>query len=61
VKQLLAAPSTEAKRVLAEAFAIATSDVRTMVDRDGNLLPIHALPDSIAPAVSSLKVTERVW
>jgi hypothetical protein len=27
---------------------------------DGNLLPIHALPDSIAPAVSSLKVTERV-
>ena len=43
--------------VLNELSKIGFSDIRKAFDDDGRLLPVHMLPDSIAPAISSVKVT----
>ena len=43
--------------VLNELSKIGFSDIRKAFDNDGRLLPVHMLPDSIAPAISSVKVT----
>ena len=43
--------------VLNELAKLGFSDIRKVFDDDGRLLPVHMLPDDIAPAVSSVKVT----
>ena len=43
--------------VLNELAKLGFSDIRKVFDDDGRLLPVHMLPDSIAPAISSVKVT----
>lgn len=43
--------------VLLELRKLASSDIRKVFDDQGRLLPVHMLPDDIAPAVSSVKVT----
>ena len=49
------------ERIIKEIAALAFSDMRAMFAPDGSLLPVHSLPDSIAAAVSSIKVvTKRV-
>lgn len=51
--------STRARRVIEELVRISFSDVRELFDEKGNLLPIPDLPDSIAPAISSVEVVKR--
>lgn len=49
------------EKVLQELAKLSFSDVRALFDRDGRLLPVHMLPDSIAASVSSVEVvTSRV-
>jgi phage terminase small subunit len=53
--------------VLRELLAIARSDVAQLVDADGNMLPIHEMPESARRAVSGIEVTPggqtkaRLW
>lgn len=55
------AAQVEVVQVVKELAAVTFSDVRALFDANGSLLPIHALPDSVAAAVSSVKVvTKRV-
>lgn len=59
LQKLLAAPLSEAERVIQEAARLAFSDIRKVFDEHGNLINIKELGDDIAPAVSSVEVTER--
>lgn len=43
-------------RALREAARLAYSDVRDLFGPDGNLKPIHELPDHIASAIGSIEV-----
>lgn len=42
-----------------ELARIGLSDIRQAFDENGNLLPIHELPDNFAKAVSSIKIVTR--
>lgn len=44
--------------VMAELGRVAMSDIRDLYDDKGNIVPVHALPDSIASAVASVEVNE---
>jgi phage terminase small subunit len=44
---------------LREIARVGLSDIRQAFDANGNLLPIHKLPDGIAQALSSAKVTTK--
>lgn len=46
-------------RALREAARLAYSDVRQLFDAEGNLLPVHQLPDHIAAAVASIEVVKK--
>lgn len=48
----------EADDVLRELKRIALSDLRQAFDENGNLKPIHGLPEDIARAISGLEVDE---
>lgn len=48
-----------AERVLAELGRLSVSDPRQLFDAEGNLRPIHELPDEVASAVASVEVIER--
>lgn len=59
--EIAKAAQVEVVQVVKELAAVTFSDVRSLFDVNGNLLPIHALPDSVAAAVSSVKVvTKRI-
>lgn len=59
--EIAKAAQVEVVQVVKELAAVTFSDVRALFDANGNLLPIHALPDSVAAAVSSVKVvTKRI-
>ena len=47
------------QRVLREAALIAYSDIRTLLDEQGQLLPASKWPDAVAAAVSGIEVTKR--
>ncbi len=47
----------ESEKVLHEILKLAMSDVRKLFDCQGRLLPVHMLPNDVAAAVSSIKVT----
>lgn len=51
--------SVRARRVIEELVRISFSDVRELFDSNGQLRPIADLPDSIAPAISSVEVVKR--
>lgn len=59
LRSIIQKPLSEAERVIAEAMRIAYSDLRQAFDDDGNLLKPKDLPDSLAPAISSIEVTDR--
>jgi len=42
--------------VLNEIGKLAFSDVRSIFDQNGNLLPVHLLPDAVAASISSIDV-----
>jgi len=44
------------ERVVREWVRLGFFDVRKLFDADGNLLPIHQLPDDVAAAVASVEV-----
>lgn len=59
--EIAKAAQVEVVQVVKELAAVTFSDVRALFDANGNLLPIHELPDSVAAAVSSVKVvTKRI-
>lgn len=48
-------------KVLGEIAKLAFADIRKVFDQNGNLLPVHMLPDEIAGSVSSIEVvTSRI-
>jgi phage terminase small subunit len=49
-----------AERVLTELARIGFSDVRGLFDGNGNLCPIHELPDDVAAFVASVQVTTHI-
>jgi phage terminase small subunit len=46
-------------RALAEAMRLAFSNIKAIFDADGNLVPIHTLPDDVAAAVASVEVVKK--
>jgi len=54
----LAERRTTADDVLEHSALLAFSDIRRLFDEQGNLLPVHDLPDEIAAAVASIEVVE---
>ncbi|HUP21437.1 MAG TPA: terminase small subunit [Thermoanaerobaculia bacterium] len=54
----LEAVKSQARRVLLELRRIAHVDLRELFDVDGNLLPVHELPDDVAAAVAAVEVVE---
>lgn len=46
--------------VLAELKKLVHCDPRRLFDREGNLIPIHELPDDIAAAIAGVEVEERM-
>lgn len=44
--------------VIAELGKIALSNVRDLYDADGNLLPVHQLPEEVAAAIAMIEVVE---
>lgn len=56
----------DAERVLLEVARMALSDPRGIVGEDGEVIPLHQLPDDVAAAVSSVEfkngtVRYRFW
>ncbi len=49
----------DAARVLEEISAVALSDIRDLFDQDGSLLPVEALPEKVAKAIRSIKVSSK--
>lgn len=50
-----------ADRVLTELGHIGFSNIKNLFDKDGNLLPMHMLPDDVAASVASVDVvTSRI-
>lgn len=50
-----------ADRVLTELGHIGFSNIKNLFDKDGNLLPMHMLPDDVAASVASFDVlTSRI-
>lgn len=47
-------------RLTNELTKLSFSDARQLFDEDGNLKPVHELPDHIAASISSLDVVKRV-
>lgn len=45
--------------ILSQLARLGFADVRKMVDKNGNLLPIHELDDDIAAAIDSVEVVTR--
>jgi phage terminase small subunit len=53
--------NVQAVDVLKEIKKLATSDIRKIFDEDGNLLPVHLLPDDVAASIASIEVvTSRI-
>lgn len=46
--------------VLAGVRETATLDPRTLFDKDGNLLPIHEMPDAAARSITGFEVVEEI-
>jgi len=46
-------------RALREAARLAYSDIRTLFDASGNLLPLQHWPDGIAAAVSAVEIVKK--
>lgn len=57
--QIYSSLGVKAQRALAEIVRLALSDTRELFDDAGNLRNIKDLPDSIAPAISSVEVVRR--
>lgn len=49
---------TQNVRVLKEAHAIGFSDVRNLVDENGDFLPLHKLDATTAAAIETLEITD---
>ena len=47
----------EIDRILQEDTYIAFSDVKDLLDEEGNPIPVEQLPDKVSHAISSLKIT----
>ena len=47
------------ERVVEEAARIVLADIRTIFDENGNILPIHEMPDDIARCVAGIDVSEE--
>ena len=48
-----------AERTMRELSHVAFADIRQLFDVDGRLIDVHLLPDSVAAAISSIKVERR--
>lgn len=59
IKSLINKPLSDIERIVLEAVRLAHSDVRKAFDKDGQLVDIHALPDDVAAAISSIEVQEN--
>ena len=49
----------DANKVIQEVCCIAFSDPKDMVDKKGNLLPLHKIPERTRRAISSVSLTNR--
>lgn len=58
-KALAGKAELKAKDIRRELALIGTSDIRKLFDEKGNLLDVHKLPDSIAPAIASIEVETK--
>lgn len=47
------------ERVIEEAARIVLADIRTIFDENGNILPIHDMPDDIARCLAGIDVFEE--
>jgi len=48
-------------RIVRENAAVAFSDIGDVFDEEGNVLPVHEMPEHARRAVSSMKVTRRYY
>ena len=55
----LARLDLKAEDVLRQLLQITQSDLRRLFDTEGNLLPVHDLPDDVAAALASVEVVAR--
>ena len=56
-KEKLDRVDLRAENVIKELATIAFSDVRSLLDSDGQLVPVHLLPDEAAASIASFDVT----
>jgi len=49
----------DADKVLAQVHRLAFADIRDLYDASGDLIPIPELPDDLAAAIQSVKVSDR--